>query len=198
MESLAPATLWPTFVLLFAVTPDAAAGRGGKVSDVEPIPDDVAAAHRDRIEGLQQRLLGEPYLQARRLVRTSVGRLPLPGGDFEPAFADIHLVVHKSGAAVWEVWLAAPPQAMDVVRWAGWLDMEATDRLESLRGSVLDAVRSDPHLIGHRDIYATGPPAMLPVRSTTWVWSHLASTSIHLACERPHQKPDQEQNHEQD
>lgn len=129
MEALAPATLWPTFVLLFAVTPDAAAGRGGTVTGVQPIPDEVAAAHRDRIEGLQQRLLGEPYLQARRLVRTSVGRLPLPGRDFEPAFADIHLVVHKSGAAVWEVWLAAPPQPIDVVRWAGWLDMEAADSL---------------------------------------------------------------------
>jgi hypothetical protein len=129
MVSRAPATLWPTFVLLFAVTPDAAAGRGGAVSDVLPIPDDVAASHRDRIEGLQQRLLGEPYLQARRLVRTSAGRLPLPGGDFEPAFADIHLVMHKSGAAVWEVWLAAPAQPMDVVRWAGWLDMEASDSL---------------------------------------------------------------------
>ena len=129
MESLAPAMLWPTFVLLFAVTPDAAAGRGGTVTDVEPMPDDVAAAHRDRIESLQQRLLGEPYLQARRLLRTSIGRLPLPGGDFEPAFADIHLVMHKSGAAVWEVWLAAPPQPMDVVRWAGWLDMETADSL---------------------------------------------------------------------
>ena len=129
MESLAPAMLWPTFVLLFAVTPDAAAGRGGTVTGVQPIPDEVAAVHRDRIEGLQQRLLGEPYLQARRLVRLSVGRLPLPGRDFEPAFADIHLVVHKSGAAVWEVWLAAPSQPMDVVRWAGWLDMEAADSL---------------------------------------------------------------------
>ena len=129
MESLAPTMLWPTFVLLFAVTPDAAAGRGGTVTGVQPIPDEVAAVHRDRIEGLQQRLLGEPYLQARRLVRLSVGRLPLPGRDFEPAFADIHLVVHKSGAAVWEVWLAAPSQPMDVVRWAGWLDMEAADSL---------------------------------------------------------------------
>ena len=36
-----------------------------------------------------------------------------------------------------------------------------TDRLESLTGTVLDALRSDPHLIGHRDIYAAGPPAML-------------------------------------
>ncbi|MCK7468851.1 MAG: hypothetical protein MZU91_12490 [Desulfosudis oleivorans] len=33
--------------------------------------------------------------------------------------------MHKSGAAVWEVWLAAPAQPMDAARWTAWLDMEA-------------------------------------------------------------------------
>jgi hypothetical protein len=129
MPSPVPATLWPTFVLLFAVTPDAAAGHNGAPAGVEAIPADVAAAYRDRIEGLQQRLLGEPYLQARRLSRRSIGRLALPGGALEPPYADIHLVEHKSGAAVWEVWLAAPPQLVDPVRWAGWLDMESAASL---------------------------------------------------------------------
>ena len=119
----APAVM-PTFVLLFAVTPDAAAGQLGVPSGVTAIPIAVAEAYRDRIEGLQQRLLGEPYLLARRLLRKSIGRLTLPHGDLEPAFADIHLVQHKSGSAVWEVWLAAPLQPLDPVRWAGWLDME--------------------------------------------------------------------------
>jgi hypothetical protein len=41
MLSPAPATLWPTFVLLFAVTPDAAAGRSGVPAGVEAIPADV-------------------------------------------------------------------------------------------------------------------------------------------------------------
>jgi hypothetical protein len=68
-------------------------------------------------------------LQARRLQRSSIGRLALPGGDGAPAHADIHLVVHKSGAAVWEVWLAAPPQQMDAAKWIGWLDMESGDSL---------------------------------------------------------------------
>jgi len=123
------ATVWPAFVLLFAVTPDAAAGRAAAPVGLQPIPDEVSESYRSRLESLQQRLLGEPYLQARRLQRTSVGRLNLSGRDGEPTHADIHLVVHKSGAAVWEVWLAAPPQPMDAARWIGWLDMEADDSL---------------------------------------------------------------------
>jgi hypothetical protein len=123
------ATVWPTFVLLFAVTPAAAAERIGQPAGLQAIPDEVAAAYRERIEDRQQRLLGQPYLQARRLERRSIGRLALPGGDADPAFADIHLVVHKSGATLWEVWLTAPAQPMAVERWIGWLDMEAPDSL---------------------------------------------------------------------
>jgi hypothetical protein len=118
------ATVWPAFVLLFAVTPDAAAGRVNPPAGLDPIPDEVSESYRSRLESLQQRLLGERYLQARRLQRTSVGRLTLHGLDGDPPYADIHLVVHKSGAAVWEVWLSAAPQPMDVARWIGWLDME--------------------------------------------------------------------------
>ncbi|MCI4430846.1 MAG: hypothetical protein JHC40_16965 [Burkholderiales bacterium] len=134
------ATVWPAFVLLFAVTPDAAAGRNKAPTGLYPIPDEIAQSYRSRLESLQQRLLGEPYLQARRLQRTVVGRLKLPGRDGEPAFADIHLVVHKSGAAVWEVWLAAPSQPMDVARWIGWLDPESEN---SLARVIWDALAPD-------------------------------------------------------
>lgn len=126
------ATVCPAFVLLFAVTPDAAAGRANPPAGLRPIPDEVSESYRSRLESLQQRLLGEPYLQARRLHRTSIGRLNLPGLEDEPTHADIHLVVHKSGAAVWEVWLSAASQPMDVARWIGWLDMQAADSLARL------------------------------------------------------------------
>lgn len=119
----------PAFVLLFAVTPDAAAGRTRIPVGLQAIPDDVSESYRGRLDAMQQRLLGEPYLLARRLNRTCVGRLPLPVAEGVPAYADIHLVVHKSGAAVWEVWLVAPPQAMNVDRWIRWLDMEVNDSL---------------------------------------------------------------------
>ena len=126
------ATVWPAFVLLFAVTPDAAARRANPPADLQPIPDEVFESYRSRLESLQQRLLGEPYLQARRLQRTSIGRLILPSLEGNPTHADIHLVVHKSGAAVWEVWLCAASQPMDVARWIGWLDMQAADSLARL------------------------------------------------------------------
>lgn len=126
------ATVRPAFVLLFAVTPDAAARRANPPAGLQPIPDEVSASYRSQLESLQQRLLGELYLQARRLIRTSVGRLKLPGFEGAPPHADIHLVVHKSGAAVWEVWLSATPQPMDVARWVGWLDMQAGDSLARL------------------------------------------------------------------
>lgn len=71
-------TVLPAFVLLFAVTPDAAAKRADPPAGLVPIPDEVSESYRSRLEALQQRLLGEPYLQARRLQRISVGRLNLP------------------------------------------------------------------------------------------------------------------------
>lgn len=124
-----PATAWPTFVLLFAVTPDAAARSTVAPVGLQAIPEEISDSYLSRLENTQQRLLGEPYLQARRLKRTAVGRLALPGGEGKPAHADIHLVVHKSGGAVWEVRLEAPLQPVDVTRWIAWLDMEAADSL---------------------------------------------------------------------
>lgn len=41
------------------------------------------------------------------------------------AYADIFLLAHKSGVALWEVWLPAPDQALDPTRWIAWLDPES-------------------------------------------------------------------------
>jgi hypothetical protein len=114
----------PAFVLLFAVIPDIAAKHPKMPIGLQPIPDDLSQSYRGQLEALQQRLLGEPYLQARRLRRTSVGRLMLRGAQGEPTHADIHLVAHKSGSLVWEVWLALPAQAINITEWIRWLDME--------------------------------------------------------------------------
>lgn len=142
--SISAATVLPAFVLLFAVTPDAAAAHTEMPPGLQTIPDEISESYRGRLEAMQQRLLGEPYLQARRLKRTAVGRLALPDSDGEPMHADIHLVEHKSGAAVWEVWLIAPPQPLDVARWIRWLDMEVEDSLARLVWSKLS-----PTGVGH-------------------------------------------------
>jgi len=119
----------PAFVLLFAVTPDAMTRHTPMPTGLQTLPDALAESYRSRLDAMQQRLLGEPYLQARRLTRSAVGRLPLPDDQGAPSHADVHLVIHKSGAAVWEVWLQPPPQALDVARWVAWLDMDDPDSL---------------------------------------------------------------------
>lgn len=118
-------TVTPAFVMLFSLTPDAAAAQPESALELTPIPGEVAGSYSERIDAMQQRLLGEPYLQARRLQRKAIGRLPLPAAPDAPPHADIHRVQHKSGAVVWEVWLVAPTQPLDVTRWIGWLDMES-------------------------------------------------------------------------
>jgi len=166
-------TVWPTFVLLFAVTPDAVAGHTVPPSGLQAIPEEISDSYLSRLEAMQQRLLGEPYLQARRLQRSSVGRLILPASDGEPPHADIHLVVHKSGAAVWEVWLVAPPQPMDVTRWVKWLDMESKDSLARLVWSKLA-----PSATGHTQ----SPEMTLPLavlRSTDGTLNELVASHGH-------------------
>jgi len=144
----------PAFVLLFAVTPDAAAKHDVVPKGLHPIPDAVAQSYHGRLDAMQQRLLGEPYLQARRLARTAVGRMPLAAEEDAPAHADIHLVMHKSGAAVWEVWLLAPTQTLDVARWVAWLDMENPNSLARQIWRTLSPPAADR---------PTDPEMMLPL-----------------------------------
>jgi hypothetical protein len=150
----APARVHAAIVQLFAVTPDAAFPQGVRPVGLQAIPDEVTESYHGRLDAMQQRLLGEPYLQTRRLSRTAVGRLVLRGPPGDPPHADIHLVVHKSGAAVWEVWLTAPTQALDADRWIGWMDMER-------EGSIAQVVwrTLNPPGPGHRP----HPEMMLPL-----------------------------------
>ena len=94
---------------------------------LQPMSDEASQSYRSQLDSLQRRLLGESYSQASRLQRTAVGRLSLPGRPGELTHADIHLAVHKCGAAVWEVSLFGPPQSIDVARWVAWLDLESRD-----------------------------------------------------------------------
>jgi hypothetical protein len=146
----------PAFVLLFAVTPDAMTRPTPMPTGLQTLPDALAESYRSRLDAMQQRLLGEPYLQARRLTRSAVGRLSLPDGQGAPSHADIHLVIHKSGAAVWEVWLQPPPQALDVARWVAWLDMDDPD---SLARYIWRTLRPTPTPTGQ----GNDPEMMLPL-----------------------------------
>ncbi|MBD3814154.1 MAG: hypothetical protein IE917_18400, partial [Betaproteobacteria bacterium] len=50
-----------------------------------------------------------------------------------PTHADITLITHVAGVALWEAWMPAPAQAFDPARWIGWLDI---DQPESLAARV--------------------------------------------------------------
>ena len=131
----------PAFVLLFGVTPDAAAARPASFAGLQPMSDEASQSYRSRMDSLQRRLLGESYAQASRLQRTAVGRLALNDCTGELTHADIHLVIHKCGAAVWEISVFGPPQPIDVARWIGWLDLESPDSLARIIWDKLSAGR---------------------------------------------------------
>jgi hypothetical protein len=87
-----------------------------------------------RLAEFETKLLGEAFLEARRIARRPLGRIALYDLDASesraaPDHADVYLLTHKSGVALWEVWLPAPTRSFDAFRWIGWLDPEVDDGL---------------------------------------------------------------------
>jgi len=153
------ATVAPVFVLFFAMTPDAAAERATSFAGLRPMPDETSRVHRSRLDSLQRSLLGESYSQASRLERTAVGRLNLPGWGGQLTHADIHLVVRKCGAALWEVNLFGPSQPIDVATWIGWLDLESP---ESPARTIWNMLAGGPGKASTLEMYV--PLAVLRLR----------------------------------
>jgi len=132
----------PAFVLLFSIRLKGPfKGFPEPLPGVAPLPGDAAQAYTARLAEFEQRLLGKAFLEARRITRWPLGRIALAGlGDDAPDQADAYLLSHKSGVALWEVWLLAPPQSFDASRWIAWLDAEAEDGLIARLWQVLGAV----------------------------------------------------------
>lgn len=123
----AAATVAPAFVLFFAMTPDAAAGRTASLAGLVPVPPEVSSLYLSPMEHLQRHLLGETFARVSRVQRTALGRLNLSGSDGPLTHADIYVAIHKCGAAVWEVSVFGPSQPFDIAKWIGWLDLESPD-----------------------------------------------------------------------
>jgi hypothetical protein len=118
--------------LLLAVPISIAAGMLG----VGPgfLPGDASRAYTAGLVEFEQRLLGKTFLETRRIVRWPLRRIAL--GDWHedksglaPDHADVYLLSHKSGVALWEIWIPGKAQPFDTSRWIGWLDAEAEDSL---------------------------------------------------------------------
>ncbi len=132
--------LRPAFVLLFPVELERAfGGFAPPVEGAEPMPAELTRAYLDRISLVESRFLGRAYVESARTRRVPLGRFAL--GETEdraaPAHADVYLVVHVSGVALWEAWVTAPVQPLDAARWSGWLDPEAEDGIAVRLGRAL-------------------------------------------------------------
>jgi len=139
----AMAAVEPAFILLFSIrlkgTFD---GFAAAYPGVQPLPENVSHAYLDGLAESERTLLGKTFLAARRMRRWPLGRIPL--GDSAdasaPDHADVYLLGHKSGVALWEVWMSAPAQAFDASRWIDWLDADAEDGLVARVWRVLGGI----------------------------------------------------------
>jgi hypothetical protein len=94
-------------------------------SGLAPLPPAEGDAYVSQFAEFEKRLLGEPFQEARRITRWPLGRIELRDlPDGSPPYADVYLLAHKSGVALWEIWLSPPEQGFDAARWVSWLDPE--------------------------------------------------------------------------
>jgi hypothetical protein len=148
----------PAFILLFSIRLHGAFdGFGAFPAGIAPLPPDQSNEYVMRLAEFETKLLGEAFLEARRIARWPLGRIALYDLDASksraaPAHADVYLLTHKSGMALWEVWLPAPTQSFDAFRWIGWLDPEVDDgliaRLWRVLGSVNLEIAGNPSWSG--------------------------------------------------
>lgn len=133
------------FVVLFPVpAPRDFAGFGGSIDGIDPLPPDALRARMDQLHDVQAALLGQEYLESRRITRWPLGRIGLPddAGGTGPTSADVFLVTHTAGGALWEAWMAPPDQPLDPARFVSWLRPDQdTSPVAVLREHIADITR---------------------------------------------------------
>jgi hypothetical protein len=137
-------TVAPAFMLLFPVHLAKPFTAFSQHTGITLIPSEQEQAYRSQFSDFEERLLGETFLEARRIKRWPLGRIALSGNPEEaPSYADVHLLAHKSGVALWEIWLPAPDQSFDATRWIAWLDSDADQGLVAELWRILSPVNQE-------------------------------------------------------
>ena len=133
------------FVLLFSIRSKGTfKGFGTSHSGVAKLQVEESQAYMVELAEFERRLLGKAFLETRRITRWPLGRIALEGlSDNVPIHADVYLLSHKTGVALWEVWLPATTQNFDAARWIAWLDPEAEDGLVARLWRVLEPINQD-------------------------------------------------------
>jgi hypothetical protein len=135
-------TAAPAFMLLFSFRlAKRFSGLSAQFPGVSPLPAEEEHAYVAQFSDFEARLLGETFLEARRIKRWQLGRIAISGSSGNgPSYADVALLIHKSGVALWEAWLPASAQPFDATRWIGWLDPDADDGLVAQLWHVLTPI----------------------------------------------------------
>ena len=140
----------PTFVLLFSVQLTGAFdGFHSSIPGVTPLTPEHLEAYGERLSGLERHVFGEDFVAAGRTKRWPLGRITIHNHDASfPPHADVYLVTHSTGTAVWEAWFAGPSQPLNALQWIEWLDPDAENGLPTLiwraLASVNDTISGKP------------------------------------------------------
>ncbi len=146
------------FVVLFPVpAPRRFAGFRPSIDGIAPVPPDALRARMDQLHDVQAAILGEEYLESHRVIRWPLGRIELPQDAEEtgPDCADVFLVTHTAGGALWEAWISLPDQPLDPDRFVSWLRSDqATGPVAMLREHLAGVTR--------QVLLAQGPDEVFP------------------------------------
>ena len=138
-------TMTPAFMLLFAIRlAKGFSSFGAPSPGVTPLSPELEWAYLGQFSDFEGRLLGEAFLEAHRIKRWPLGRITLNGKlPNAPAYADVTLLVHTSGVALWEARLPAPDQPFDAARWIAWLNPDAENSLVARLWRVLGPINQE-------------------------------------------------------
>jgi hypothetical protein len=125
------------FSLLFTVSLDrkltrVEAGAAAMAAGLQPFVAAYLAAYQVLRGETERHVFGPTFIAAERLTHIPLGRMALAAladDDNCPTSADVHLFMHVSGVALWEIWLPGQPQVFDARRWVAWLDEQAANSL---------------------------------------------------------------------
>lgn len=136
--------LEPIFVLLFSIELTGAFnGFPQKTQDITPLAAEHLEAYDAKFSELERHVFGEDFAAAGRTKRWPLGRVAIPreGRDVAfPSHADVYLVTHATGTAIWEAWFPGPSQPLDALRWIGWLDPDVEDGMPALLWRALASI----------------------------------------------------------
>jgi hypothetical protein len=134
----------PTFVLLFSVQMTGAfSGFPSSTPNITSLGSEHFHAYTERFSELERHVFGDDFAAAGRTKRWPLGRISIPCEGRDPSFpsqADVYLVAHTTGTAIWEVWVRAHSQPLDASRWIEWLDPEAENGLPELLWSAIASI----------------------------------------------------------